>query len=120
MGSLRLSTYLINNLEENGISTFWAENITLLLLFILIFIAGRIIFWISRKVVIGIFNRIAKKTKSSFDDLLLKNKVPGLISYIPFLFFIFAYIPGLFESKYEAFYIGSKNIIESISVILFL
>ena len=83
MGSLRLSTYLINNLEENGVSTFWAENITLLLLFILIFIAGRIIFWISRKVVIGIFNRIAKKTKSSFDDLLLKNKVPGLISYIP-------------------------------------
>ncbi len=120
MNSLKLSSYLIHVLEESGISTFWAENIAIVLLFFLILLVGRVIFWVSRKIVIGIFNRIAKRTKSSFDDSLLKNKVPGLLSYIPLLFFIFTYIPNLFESKYEAMYIGAKNIIEAITVIVFL
>lgn len=120
MNSLRLSNYLIKALEDSGLSSLWAENIMLLLFFVLILLAGRIIFWGSRKIIIGIFNRIAKKTKSSFDDLLLMNKVPKLLSYIPFLFFVFTYIPSLFEDKHEALFIGSKNIIEASAVILFI
>ena len=105
MNSLKLSSYLISALEENGISAFWAENISLLLLFFFILLVGRVIFWISRKIIKGIFNRIARRTKSSFDDLLLKNNVPGLLSFIPFLVFIFTYIPNLFQPKYIAIYV---------------
>ena len=120
MNSLKLSSYLISALEENGISAFWAENISLLLLFFFILLVGRVIFWISRKIIKGIFNRIARRTKSSFDDLLLKNNVPGLLSFIPFLVFIFTYIPNLFQPKYIVIYVGAKNIIEAITVIVLL
>ena len=120
MNSVKLGNYLIKVFKENGLSPFWAENLTLILLFISILLVGRIIFWGSRKIIINLFNRIAKRTQSSFDDLLLKNNVPRLLSYITFLFFVFAYIPNLFESKYINLYIGSKNLIEAVSVVLLL
>jgi miniconductance mechanosensitive channel len=120
MNSLNLKTYMSQVFEQQGLPSFWAESLTLLLLFVLILFLGRVLFWVARKIIIGIFNRVSKRTKSSFDDLLLKNKVPGLLSYIPFLFFLYAYIPGLFESQYELLFSSSKNILEALFVIVFI
>jgi len=120
MNSLNLKTYITQALEEQGLPMFWAESLTLFLLFILILVLGRVIFWGSRKIIIGVFNRVSKRTKSPFDDLLLQNRVPRLLSYIPFLFFLYAYIPGLFESQYELLFSSSKNILEALFVIVFI
>jgi miniconductance mechanosensitive channel len=120
MNSLNLKTYISQVFEQQGLPSFWAESLALLLLFVLILFLGRVLFWVARKIIIGIFNRVSKRTKSSFDDLLLKNKVPGLLSYIPFLFFLYAYIPGLFESQYELLFSSSKNILEALFVIVFI
>ena len=79
MNSLNLKTYISQVFEQQGLPSFWAESLTLLLLFVLILFLGRVLFWVARKIIIGIFNRVSKRTKSSFDDLLLKNKVPGLL-----------------------------------------
>ena len=120
MNLFRLSSYLSKVFMKNGISPFWAENFALLFLFLLTLLLGGVIFWGSRIIIIGFFNRIAKKTQSSFDDLLLRNKVPRLLSYIPFLFFIYAYLPSLFEANYENLFSISKNIIEAIAVVVIL
>ena len=120
MNSLNLKTLLSRIFEENGITKFWAENLSIGLLFFFTIILSIILFWITRRIIINIFNKIAARTNSSFDDLLLKNRVPRLLSYIPLLFFIYANIPDLFEIIYKPFAYGLKNIIEALSVIVIL
>ena len=120
MNSLNLKTLLSRIFEENGITKFWAENLSIVLLFFFTIILSIILFWITRRIIINIFNKIAARTNSSFDDLLLKNRVPRLLSYIPLLFFIYANIPDLFEIIYKPFAYGLKNIIEALSVIVIL
>ena len=71
-----------------------------------------VINFITRKIILSFFKRIAKSTSSSFDDLLIKNKVPRLLAYIPCLFFLFWIIP----SYSNTFYL----LIEAFTVILFL
>ena len=120
MNSLNLKTLLSRIFEENGITKFWAENLSIVLLFFFTIILSIILFWISRRIIINIFNKIAARTNSSFDDLLLKNRVPRLLSYIPLLLYIYANIPDLFETIYKPFAYGLKNIIEALSVIVIL
>lgn len=120
MNSLNLKTLLSRIFEENGITKFWAENLSIVLLFFFTIILSITLFWITRRIIINIFNKIAARTNSSFDDLLLKNRVPRLLSYIPLLFFIYANIPDLFEIIYKPFAYGLKNIIEALSVIVIL
>lgn len=120
MNSLNLKTLLSRIFEENGITKFWAENLSIVLLFFFTILLSIVLFWITRRIIINIFNKIAARTNSSFDDLLLKNRVPRLLSYIPLLFFIYANIPDLFEIIYKPFAYGLKNIIEALSVIVIL
>ena len=118
MNSLNLKTLLSRIFEENGITKFWAENLSIVLLFLFTIILSILLFWVTRRIIINIFNKIATRTESTFDDLLLKNRVPRLLSYIPLLFFIYANFPGLFETIYEPFTYGLKIIIEALSVII--
>ena len=120
MNSLNLKTLLSRIFEENGITKFWAENLSIVLLFFFTILLSIVLFWITRRIIINIFNKIAARTNSSFDDLLLKNRVPRLLSYIPLLFFIYGNIPDLFEIIYKPFAYGLKNIIEALSVIVIL
>ena len=120
MNSLNLKTLLTQIFKENGICQFWAENLSLGLLFFCIIILGIILFWISRRLIITVFNRIAKRTESSFDDLLLKNRVPRLLSYIPLLFFLYANLPDLFDTIYKSVASGLIKIIEVLSIIVVL
>ena len=118
MNSINISTYLKNVFESNGLTSFWAEHITLLVLFLTILLLGVLLFWVSRKIIISVFSRLAQRTKSSFDDLLLKNKVPKLLSYIPFLTFLYTYLPDLFSSKYEILHSGIINLLEISTVVV--
>jgi len=120
MNSLNLKTLLSTIFEENGLTKFWAENLSILFLFFFTLIFSFILFWITRRIIINIFIKIATRTKSSFDDLLLKNRVPKLLSYIPLLFFIYANVPDLFEAIHKPFTYVLKNVIEALSVIVFL
>ncbi|MAM01131.1 MAG: mechanosensitive ion channel protein MscS [Flavobacteriaceae bacterium] len=118
MNSLNLKTLLSRIFEENGITKFWAENLSIVILFFFTIILSIILFWVTRRIIINIFNKSATRTESKFDDLLLKNRVPRLLSYIPLLFFIYANFPGLFETIYKPFTYGLKIIIEALSVII--
>ena len=48
---------------------------------IAVFFVSVIIFLISKKIINGAFKRISKKTKTNFDDILIKNKFPVYTSF---------------------------------------
>ena len=113
MQSAQIRTTLFEKLIENGFSTNAAEISTLgaiLLAYILITI---ILFWVSRKIVIGFFTRISKRTKSTLDDILLQHKIPKLLSYFPAIFLLHKLIPELFEKQDWI-----ENIFEALTVIV--
>lgn len=118
MDFLKIESYLIKLFQSQGISDLWSKNFTLLLLSFSILVLATIIFLIAKKVIILIFNKLAKKTKSSFDDFLIKNNAPRLLSYIPFLLFLYSNMPGIFENSYNGVFVATRNIIEAISIIV--
>ncbi|MEC8636041.1 MAG: mechanosensitive ion channel domain-containing protein, partial [Bacteroidota bacterium] len=66
------------------------ESVTLGLIVCLI----AFIFWLTSKQVFGlIFTNISKRTKSKFDDYLIKNKIPETISLFPPIFLLIGFLP---------------------------
>ena len=68
--------------------------------------------FITRKAILSFFKRIAKSTASTFDDLLIKNRVPRLLSFIPSLFFLYLIVPTYTDNL--------VIIIEALTVLLFI
>ena len=92
----------------DGLSSLLASG----LIFIGIIAAVVIINFIGRKIILSFFKRIAKSTSTAFDDLLVKNKIPRLLSFVPSLFFLFWVIP-----IYNA---DLLIIVEALTIVLFI
>ncbi|MDG1762219.1 MAG: mechanosensitive ion channel [Flavobacteriaceae bacterium] len=110
--------YISELLSQRGLSNFWSDSIALVLLLILFLILGRIVFWITRKVILSFFVQIAARTKSEFDDILLQNKVPKILSYLPVLFLYYETIPVLFSDLSNALALFIQNIAEALLIVL--
>ena len=92
---------LYNYLVSIGISETLAEKLNLTGLIIVLVLVLWIIDFIIRKIVVKIFNLIAEKSKISFDDYLVKNKVPRNIAHIIPLIIALKFIPVVFtDFKY--------------------
>ncbi len=92
---------LYNYLVSIGISETLAEKLNLTGLIIVLVLVLWIIDFIIRKIVVKIFNQIAEKSKISFDDYLVKNKVPRNIAHIIPLIIALKFIPVVFtDFKY--------------------
>ena len=100
--------FLNNYGVPNGFSNLLASG----LIFISIVLIVLIINFIGRRVILSFFRRIAKSTANAFDDLLIKNKVPRLLSFVPSLFFLFWIIPIYNEDL--------LIILEALTIILFI
>ena len=103
---------IIRFLTSKGLSEVVSQGIATLIIVASISLVVIVINFITKKIILSFFKRIAKSTSSSFDDLLIKNKVPGLLSYIPSLFFLFWIIPSYSNTLYL--------LIEAFTVILFI
>ena len=103
---------IIKFLTSKGLSELVSQGLATLIIIASITLVVIVINFITKKVILSFFKRIAKSTSSSFDDLLIKNKVPGLLSYIPSLFFLFWIIPTYSNTLYL--------LIEAFTVILFI
>jgi len=110
----RLGSFLI----EKGINSPWAEYVSILLLLLFTLIFGSIVFWISRRVIIGVFRRVSKKTKNTFDDLLLKYRVPKMLSYLPVIYLFYVLIPPLFLEFSEKLASLAENIFEALTIVV--
>ncbi|MEC9065502.1 MAG: mechanosensitive ion channel domain-containing protein [Bacteroidota bacterium] len=103
---------IITFLTSKGLSEVVSQGLATLIIVVSISLVVIVINFITKKIILSFFKRIAKSTSSSFDDLLIKNKVPGLLSYIPSLFFLFWIIPTYSNTLYL--------LIEAFTVILFI
>ena len=103
---------IITFLTSKGLSALVSKGLAAFIITASISLIVIVINFITRKIILSFFKRIARSTSSSFEDLLIKNKVPRLLSYIPALFFLFWIIPSYSNTLYL--------LIEAFTVILFI
>ena len=103
---------IFNFFSNNGLNSGLSNLITSLLIVISILFIVIVINYVTKKIILSFFKRIAKSTASTFDDLLIKNKVPVLLSFIPSLFFLYIIIPTYTENL--------VIVIEALTIVLFI
>ena len=118
MNILNLKSFIAELIENRGLSEFWSESIAFVVLLVLFLILGRILFWITRRLISTFFGQIAARTKSNFDDFLIQNKVPKILSYLPVLLLYYETLPILFSDISETLYSLIQNVMEAFVIVL--
>ncbi len=118
MEILALKAILSALLNEKGLSVFASNSFALLLLLIGFLLLGQIVFWVTRKLILSFFIKIAARTTSKFDDILIENKVPRVLSYLPVLFLYYETIPFLFQDISQSLADFIQNITEAILIVI--
>lgn len=113
MQSTQIRTTILEKLIENGFNADVAEISTLGIVLLAYILITLVLFWVSRKFTLGLFSRISRKTKSTFDDILLEHKIPKLLSCFPAIFILHKLIPDLFDKQNWI-----ENIFEALTVIV--
>ncbi len=103
---------IIEFLSNYGISSYVSSLITTGIIILSITVIVIMINYITRRIILSFFKRIAKSTSSTFDDLLIKNRVPRLLSFIPSLFFLYLIVPTYTDNL--------VIIIEALTIVLFI
>ncbi len=104
---------LYNYLQNVGFSADSAKQLNATLLIVGLIILVLIIDFITQKILLQIFTRFAGKSKTNFDDLMVKNKVPRSLSHIiplvisikvmPFIFIHYSYIENIADKGLKLF-----------------
>jgi len=103
---------IIEFLSSYGISSYVSTIVSTGIIILSITVIVIIINYITRRIILSFFKRIAKSTSSTFDDLLIKNRVPRLLSFIPSLFFLYLVVPTYTDNL--------VIIIEALTIVLFI
>ncbi|MFA5297510.1 MAG: mechanosensitive ion channel family protein, partial [Lutibacter sp.] len=79
-------TFYINFIQEylidQGMTFFWASSINLLVILMLLGLGVLSLDRILRKIIIVTFKLFSERTKTTFDDFLVKSKFPRYIAHI--------------------------------------
>ena len=114
---LKIIEIFISALTNQGFGLFLAELTSRVLLSIIFLMISSIIYWVSRRVVLGLFYRISRKTKTHFDDLLIKNKTAKRLAYLFPVLFLYQFLPEIFSNNQTVFEL-LKNILEAFSIVI--
>ena len=87
---------IIQLLSSWGFPSNVATNLAITILFVGLILLIYIIDFIIKKVIRAIFTKIALKSKTDFDDIMLANKVPSSIAQIIPFILTYKLIPNLF------------------------
>ena len=115
----KISHWIFDLLSNNGLSDYWAEIINMLILLLMVIIALFILDFILRKVIIGVFVRLSKTSKTHFDDFLVKNKAPRNIAHIIPLALAYKVVPDIFRDFPNTEVFAAKTL-EVFGIVLFL
>lgn len=105
--------------EKTGLPEALAKPLSSLILLIVIFLIAALLFFSLRKIITFFFLKIAKRSKTHFDDFLIDNKVPGRLSYLPPLFVLLQFIPPLINQP-EWLKTLTTNTLEALFVVVVL
>jgi len=114
---LKIIELFSSALTNQGFGLFWAELTSRVLLVIIFLVMSSLIYWVSRRVVLGLFYRISRKTKTHFDDLLIKNKTAKRLAYLFPILFLYQFLPEIFSNNQTVFEL-LKNILEAFSIVI--
>ena len=103
---------IIKFLSNYGLSSYLSNLIATAIIILSVTAIVVFINYITKRIILSFFKRIAKSTSSTFDDLLIKNRVPRLLSFIPSLFFLYIVIPTYIDNL--------VIIIEALTIVLFI
>ncbi|WP_372754986.1 mechanosensitive ion channel family protein [Mariniflexile sp.] len=92
----KIKHFIFDHLISIGISETTAVYLNMLGLLLSLLIIIFVIDFVIRKVLIGVFSQFASKSKTNFDDLLVKNKVPRNIAHITPLLVALEFISDVF------------------------
>ena len=100
----RFAEFLI----QKGVDQMWADSLSVLGIFLGSVLFGLLLAWIVKLFLNNLFRRLARNTKTQFDDLLIRNRVPTLLSYLPALFFLL-WIAEEFNE--DGIYLGMQGVL---------
>ena len=89
---------LLDFYQSMGFSKNIAEDLEAFTYILIISLFALALWLISRRIIRLVFSKISKRTKSKFDDYLIKNKIPENLSYFPSLFFLISFLPQSLKS----------------------
>ena len=105
-----LKHIIFNYLKTQGISTNVAKYLNMLALLIIVIIIVIIVDFIIRKLIRTTFTKLAEKSKTNFDDLLITNKVPRNVAHIIPLLIALKLAPIVFTDFPESDIIIEKGL----------
>lgn len=103
-----------NYFTKAGMPDLWARYLNMVVLLIISLIIIYIIDLVINKILLNLFNKIADKTKSNFDNLMIKNDVFKKISHIVPFYVALHLIPIIF-TDFDSF----ENIVSKIVSIVY-
>lgn len=106
-----------NYFTKAGMSELWARYLNMIAILIISLIIIFVIDLIINKILLNIFNKIAEKTKSNFDNLLIKNNVFKKISHIVPFYIALQLIPIIF-TDFDSFEVTISIIVRIVYVLL--
>ena len=105
---------LFNN---QGLNSSLSNFLGFLCVIVIVSSITLILSFLSRNIIKRLFNQIANRTSSDFDDSLIKNKIPSLLGYLPPLFFLIIQVPQVLN-EFPKLAIYSSNALEAITAFL--
>ena len=119
MNDFNIQSLIKEILISKGANEFWSQILSFGISFILIFLSSLLIYFVSKKIIVKIFNKVSKKTDSKFDDFLILNKLPVILSYIIPVYYLFIFFPDFFTLEIDVKNLF-LNILEASTVIIFI
>ena len=114
---MKLNNLFYDLLIDLQLPEFYAEILNLILVSVLIFISVFIINFLSKKIIINFLEQISKKSKTNFDDFLIRNKIQIYLSRLIPLFFLYWISPFWFED-FQALLVYAVLVLEIYFIIL--
>jgi len=110
---MNIEHLLYDYLISAGLTESTAEYLNMIALLLGVLILALLVDFIIRKILVRFFNQFADKSKTQFDNILVKNKVPRNIAHIvplivaleftPIVFVDFPYVENLVEKGLQVF-----------------
>jgi len=99
--------FLYDILVERGISESTATYLNMLVLLFLLLLVAFVIDFITKRLLWRFSKSVAARTKTTFDDILISNKLPRNIAHIIPLIILIEFVPDVFSD-----FLYVENIIE--------
>ncbi len=92
-----LRHYIYDWLIDKGVAEATAKYLNMVILLIGVLLIALIVDYITKRILWKFSSSIAKRTKTNFDDILIKNKLPRNIAHIIPLMILIEFVPDVFS-----------------------